>query len=73
MLGAPLHLKTAVPVHMLWKKLFLRIESLLPGDLLSYVRRHATHDCQQCTVGKPFPIVDWLVLTDRRNRTSCSC
>src|SRR6266480_475196 len=65
-LGERPHFETPVPIELLGEKLFLRVERLLPGHLLTRVGGHTAHHRQQRTGGHALPVIHRLVPADRR-------
>src|SRR5690242_7394173 len=48
-----------------WSQLFSRVQCILPGNTLTSVTGHSTHDGDQCAVRHEFAVVDQLTATDR--------
>src|SRR6476619_7150559 len=64
-LGARPDLETAVPIELLREELFLRVQRLLPGHLLTGVGGHAAHHRQQRAGRHALAVVHRLVPPDR--------
>ena len=56
--------EAAVPLQVLGNELLLRIQRLIPGDLLAGVGGHAAHDREQRAGGHALAVVHRLVLAD---------